>query len=178
VEETACVERIDICFGPIEQEDFMPNYDIFIKNVEPLKVVSVRGVVPKPPDQNLLWHELGAYLARQRIHPKGASLALYHGKERDWDIEVCQQVAEDLAPTNRVNVYSLPGIETMACVIHAGPLVKIGAAHDALLQWLEENHYRIVGPYREVCIRAAYPDGNQNDPNTRAEIQYPVEKVG
>ena len=159
----------------------MPIYDIVIKKVEPMKIVSVRGVVPKPPDQNLLWRELGAYLARQRIHPKGACFALYHDeeyKDRDWDIEVCQQVTEDLVPTNRIKVYNLPGIETMACVIHAGPLVKIARAHDAILKWADENKYRIVGPGREVCIRAAYPDGNQNDPNTMTEVQYPVEKVG
>ena len=158
----------------------MPRYDIVIKKVEPIKVVSIRGVVPKPSDQDLLWRELGAYLARQRIHPKGASFALYHGddhKDRDWDIEVCQQVAEDLVPTSRIKVYSLPGAETMACVIHAGPLVNIARAYDAILQWLNENQYQIAGPGREVYIRAAYPDGNQNDPNTMTEIQYPVEKM-
>lgn len=158
----------------------MAKYDVVIKKVEPMKVVSVRGVVPKPPDQNLLWRELGTYLVQQRIHPKGACLALYHGgepKDDDWDIEVCQQVAEDLVPTSRIKVYSLPGIETMASVIHAGPLLKIGAAYDAIQNWLAENQYQIAGPCREVCIRAAYPDGNQNDPNTMTEIQYPVEKI-
>ena len=158
----------------------MAKYDVVIKKVEPMKVVSVRGVVPKPPDQNLLWRELGTYLVQQRIHPKGACLALYHGgehKDDDWDIEVCQQVAEDLVPTSRIKVYSLPGIETMACVIHVGPLVKISAAHDAILKWLDENQYQIAGPCREICIRAAYPDGNQNDSNTMTEIQYPVERI-
>ncbi len=158
----------------------MQRYEIVIKKVEAIKVASVRGVVPKPPDQELLWRELGAYLARQRVRPKGASFALYHGddhKDREWDIEVCQQIAEDLAPTNRIKVYSLPGTETMACVLHAGPLAKITNAYGAILQWLDENQYQIVGPCREVYLRAAYPDGNQNDPNAMTEIQYPVEKV-
>ncbi len=158
----------------------MQRYEIVIKKVEPIKVASVRGVVPKPSDQDLLWRELGAYLARQRIRPKGVSFALYHGedpKDREWDIEVCQQIAEDLAPTNRIKVYSLPGAETMACVLHAGPLAKITNAHGAILQWLSENQYQIVGPGREVYLRAAYPDGNQNDPNAMTEIQSPVEKV-
>jgi effector-binding domain-containing protein len=174
------LERVDIWLRQIEQEGLMPRYDIVIKKVEPMKVVSVRGVVPKPPDQNLLWRELGAYLARQRIRPKGACLALYHDKEhkdRDWDIEVCQQVTEDLVPASRIKVYSLPGVETMACVIHAGPLVNIVKAYETILKWMDENKYRIVGPSREVYIREAYPDSNQNDPNTMTEIQYPVEKV-
>lgn len=158
----------------------MIRYEIAIKKVEPMKVVSVRGVVPKPPDQVLLWRELGIYLARQHIRPKGACFAVYHDEERkdcDWDIEVCQQVTEDLVPTNRIKVYSLPGIETMASVVHAGPLVNIAKAYEAILKWLKENQYQIAGPCREICIRAAYPDGNQNDPNTMTEVQYPVEKV-
>ncbi len=171
------MERVDV----IAEEDLMFRYEIVIKKVEPMKVVSVRGVVPKPPDQELLWRELGAYLARQHIRPKGASFALYHDenpKDRDWDIEVCQQVTENLASTSRIKVYDLPGSETMACVVHAGSLVNIPKAYEAILNWLDENQYQIAGPCREVYIRAAYPDGNQNDPNTMTEIQYPVERVG
>lgn len=158
----------------------MPRYEIIIKKVDSIKVASVRGVVPAPPDQSMLWRELGAYLARQHIHPKGACFALYHNdhKEGGWDIEVCQQITEDLVPTNRINIYGLPGIETMACVTHAGPLGKIAQAYDAILKWLEDNRYQIIGPCREISIRAAYPDGNQNDPNTVTEIQYPVAKTG
>ncbi len=158
----------------------MFRYDIVIKKVDPMKVVSVRGVVPQPQDQSMLWRELGAYLARQHIRPQGANFALYHDaehKDREWDIEVCQQVAEDLPPTSRIKVYSLPAVETMACVVHAGPFVKISAAYNAILKWLDDNQYRIVGPWREVYIREAYPDGNQNDANAMTEIQYPVEKV-
>jgi effector-binding domain-containing protein len=171
--------QAEILARHIEQEDLMLRYEIVIKKVEPIKVASIRGVVAKPPDQSMLWRELGAFLAQQHIRPMGPCLVLYHDhKDRDWDIEVCEQVAEDVASTDRIQAYCLPSIETMACVIHDGPFVKIGAAYDAILNWLDENQYRIVGPGREVYIREAYPDGNQNDPNTMTEIQYPVEKVG
>src|SRR5512142_622558 len=63
-EETARLERVDLWLRQIEQEDFMSKYDVVIKKIEPMKVVSVRGVVPKPPDQSTLWQELGAYLAQ------------------------------------------------------------------------------------------------------------------
>ena len=158
----------------------MPEYDVVIKKIKPMKVASVRGVIPQPSDQSSLWRQLATYLMQQHVRPSGTCFALYHDREykdRDWDIEVCQQVAEDLVPTSRIKVYSLPGIETMASVIHAGPLAKIGAAYDAIQNWLDENQYQIAGPCREVCIRAAYPEGNQNDPNTMTEIQYPVEKI-
>jgi DNA-binding transcriptional MerR regulator len=180
-EETARLERVETWLRQIEQEDFMSKYDIVIKKVEPMKVVSVRGVVPRPPDQSSLWQELGKYLAQQHVRTSGACFALYHDeeyKDRDWDIEVCEQVSEDLAPTSRVKAYSLPAVETMACVIHAGPFVTIGEAYDAILKWLDENKYHIVGPCREVCIREPRPSFNQNDPETMTEIQYPVEKVG
>jgi effector-binding domain-containing protein len=148
--------------------------------VEPIKVASVRSVVPTPPEQRPLWAELGSYMAQERVRPVGPCFSLYHDeehKDRDWDIEVCEQIADELPPTKQVKVYSLPAVETMACVIHAGPFATIGEAYDAVLKWVDENGYRIVGPCREVYLRTAQPDGNQDDPGTVSEIQFPVEKA-
>lgn len=159
----------------------MSRYDVVIKKVEPIKVASVRGVVPKPPDQRSLWAQLGAYLAQQHVRASGPCFALYHDeeyKDRDWDIEVCEQITEDLPSTKQVKVHSLPAVEAMACVVHTGSFATIGESYDAILKWMDENKYQIVGPCREVVLREPKPDGNQNDPETVVEIQYPVEKVG
>jgi effector-binding domain-containing protein len=103
---------------------------------------------------------------------------VYHDedyKEKDWDIEVCQPIEGDVQETDRVSVRELAGAEKMACVVHHGPFVTIGEAYDALMKWTSENGYRIIGPAREVYLRSA-EEGNQNDPDTLTEIQFPVEK--
>jgi DNA-binding transcriptional MerR regulator len=180
-EEAERLERVDIWLRQIEQENSMSRYDVVIKKVEPIKVASVRGVVPTPPEQGPLWAELGNYLTRQNVRPSGPCFSLYHDKEykeRDWDIEVCEQISEDLPSTRQVKVHSLPAVETMACVIHTGPFATIGESYNAILKWLDENKYQIVGPCREIVLREPKTENGQNDPETVVEIQYPVAKAG
>jgi len=177
-DETERLRRVEARLRQIEQEHIMSKYDIITRTVPPLKVASLRAVVPKPPDQGRLWHELEGYLASQHVKPVGPCLSLYHDDEyveQDWDVEVCEPVDVDLSGSESVIVRDLPEVDTMACLVYHGPFVDIGEAYDALLKWIGENNYHIVGPAREVYLREAQ-EGNQNDPDTVTEIQFPVEK--
>jgi DNA-binding transcriptional MerR regulator len=191
-EEAERLKRIEARLRQIEQEDSMCKYDVVIKKVEPFKVASLRGVVPTPPEQGSLWRDLEGYLAMQHVRPSGACLSLYHDeeyKEQDWDIEVCEPLAEDIPASKRVEVKVLPVVETMACTIHHGSLVSISEAYDAIMRWVDENGYRIIGPVREVYLKEARNVGqtdpetgtavnvSQTDPETVTEIQIPVEKA-
>ena len=157
----------------------MSKYDVVIKKVEPIKVASVRGVVPTPPDQRSLWDELMGSLHQQGARMIGPPMAIYHDKEfkeRDWDIEVSMPISDEMTPDKRVKVHNLPAVETMACVVHTGPFATIGEAYDAIAKWVDQNGYQIVGPGREINLRLPERLGDQNDPNTVNEIQFPVEK--
>jgi len=179
-EEAERLERIRSRLRQIEQENFMSNYDVVIKKIEPIKIASVRGVVPQPPDQRSLWDELLGYLEQQKARMIGVPMAIYHDpdhRERDWDIEVCLPVADGLASHEPVKVYDLPQVETMACVVHAGPFATLPEAYDALAKWIDENGYHIVGPARELNIKLPEKPGDQNDPGTINEVQIPVEKI-
>jgi DNA-binding transcriptional MerR regulator len=178
--ETERLERVERWLRQIEQEDSMSQYDVVIKKIEPVKVASIRGVVPTPPDQGALWGELMASLDQQKARMIGPPMAIYHDgefKEHDWDIEVCMPIVDEMTPDERLKVYSMPGFATAACVVHAGPFTTIGQAYDAIAKWISENGYQIVGPWRELNLRPPEPPGNQNDLNTLNEIQFPVEKV-
>jgi effector-binding domain-containing protein len=180
-EEAARLERVELWLREIEQEDSMSKYDVVIKNIEPTKVASVRGVVPTPPDQRSLWDELMGYLHQKGTRMIGPPMAVYHDKEfkeRDWDIEVVMPISDETPSDQRVQVYDLPGAEKMACVVHTGSFATIGEAYDALAKWIDQNGYQIVGPGRELNLRLPDKLGDQNDPNTVNEIQFPVEKVG
>jgi effector-binding domain-containing protein len=124
--------------------------------------------------------EVDCFTSYRKARMIGPPMAIYHDpefKERDWDIEVCMPIADELAPTERVKIYSVPGFDTVACVVYTGPFATIGEAYDALAKWIDEHGYRIAGPGRELNLRVPEPLGNQNDPNTVNEIQFPVEKV-
>ena len=173
------LERIRARLRQIEQEDGMSKYDVVIKSMDEIRVASVRGVVPTPPEQGGLWQELEDYLAMKNVRPISACLTLYHDdefKERDWDIEVCEPIEAELGESSSVKVRTLPAVRTLASTIHNGPFVTIGEAYNAIGKWITDNGYRIVGPCREIYLHNA-SDGNQNDPNTVSEIQFPVEKI-
>jgi len=177
-EQSGRLRRVEARLRQIEQERIMSKYDVVIKKVEPLKVAALRGVVPTPPDQGRLWQELEDYLAAQNIRPAGPCLSLYHDdeyKEQDWDIEVCEPIEGSLPESGQVKVRQLPGAEMAACVVHHGPFVAIGEAYDALMKWVSASGYHIIGPSREVYLREA-KNGDQNDPDTITEIQFPVAK--
>jgi effector-binding domain-containing protein len=178
-EEAERLERIGARLRQIEQEDGMSKYDVVIKGVEEIKVASVRGVVPTPPEQGVLWQELEEYLAQKQVRPIGACLTLYHDdeyKERDWDVEVCEPIDADLGESQRIRVRTLSAVETLACTIHNGPFATLGEAYNAIGKWITENNYRIVGPCREIYLHTP-GDSNQHDPDTVTEIQFPVEKI-
>jgi effector-binding domain-containing protein len=178
-EEATRLERVERWLREIEQEDSMSKYDVVIKKIEPVRVASVRGVVPTPPDQRSLWDELMNYLNQKGARMIGPPMAIYHDKEfkeRDWDIEVVMPIVDDLVSENSVKVYDLPASEKTACVVHTGPFATLGEAYDALAKWIDENGYHIVGPGRELNLKLPEKLGDQNDPNTINEIQFPVEK--
>ena len=180
-EESERLERVELWLRQIEQEDSMSTYDVVIKKIEPLRVASIRGVVPTPPDQRSLWDELLGYLQKRGARMIGPPMAIYHDKEfkeRDWDIEVVMPLSEEIPSHQPVNVHELSGAEKMACVVHTGPFVTIGEAYDALAKWIGQNGYQIVGPGRELNLRLPEKLGDQHDPNTVNEIQFPVEKTG
>ena len=179
-EEVDRLERVDIWLKQIEQEDSMSKYDVVIKKVEPINMASIRGVVPTPPEQGSLWNELEGYLASMNVHPTGACFTLYHDeehKERDWDIEVCEPIATTLAPGKRVQTRELPAVMMMACTIHHGPFTTIGEAYDAILKWIDINGYQVAGPCREIYLQPPKRQGDQSDPGTITEIQFPVKKM-
>jgi DNA-binding transcriptional MerR regulator len=179
-EEAERLERIRSWLRQIERENFMSKYDVVIKKIEPIKIASVRGVVPTPPEQRVLWDTLLKYLEEQKARIGGPPMAIYHDpdtRDRDWDIEVCLPVTDGLASHDRVQVYDLPQVEMMACVVHAGTFATLQQAYDALAKWIDENGYHIAGPARELNIKLPEKPGDQNDPNTINEVQFPVAKT-
>lgn len=158
----------------------MSGYDVIIKRVDPMLVASVRGVVPTPPDQSELWCDLLTQIESQQGRILAPCISLYHdpdGKERDWDIEVCAPVAPGLVAQGKMAVATLPGFETVASVIHNGPFAAIGQAYDAIARWIDQHGYRITGLCREVNLRPPTTPGDQHDPATVCEIQFPVERA-
>lgn len=104
----------------------------------------------------------------------GPCLAVWHQPAEIHANEVAEAavpIDRSIAGAERVKVYKLPSVQVVS-VVHHGEFDNFRQEHTALLQWIEANDYRIIGPYREIYINHA--SGNMADAAT--EIQYPVEQ--
>jgi effector-binding domain-containing protein len=178
-EEQDRLARVEARLRQIEEEGKMPTYEVVVKKVPAQCIASVRGVIPTYSEQGELWSELESYLAQNGVRATGPCFTRYHDaeyKERDVDAEVCEPIDANLRGTARVKVYDLPVTETMASVVHHGPFNTLTQAYNVLLQWIQQNGYRICGPDREIYLEVGEPV-RQDDPSYVTEIQMPVEKV-
>jgi effector-binding domain-containing protein len=178
-EEQARLARVEARLMQIEQGGKMPTHEVAIKKIPPLRVASIRGIIPAYNQPGQLWGELYGVLGAQKIPFTGPCLTTYHDteyKEQEVDAEVCQPVNASPRELGRIKIVDLPAV-SMACVVHAGTYDTLNEAYNALTSWMEQNQYRIAGPMREVYLKSAEQgEVRQDDPSYVTEIQCPIEK--
>ena len=180
IEETrARLARVEARLRQIELEDKMPDYEVTIKKLPPMRVAGVRGIIPAYNQQGELWAELEKAMHLHAIQPAGPCFAIYHDPgyvEHNPDTEACFPV--DAAPLTegRFKVYDLPGGDFVS-IIHKGPFNTLNLAVNALLKWIEQNGYRIIGPNREIYLYTGQGPVRQDDPTYVTENQFPVEMI-
>jgi effector-binding domain-containing protein len=176
-EELGKLERVEARLRLIEQEAVMSDYDVGIKKIDPILVAGVRGIIPTYPEQGLLWQKLEGYLQQQGAVPSGPCFTVYYSDEPEIDAEVCEPLSAPLPAAGQVLVHQLPAVDKMASLVHRGPFTTLVEAYNALIKWIETNGYRITGPGRELYLEIPKKPGDQNDPDTLTEIQFPVVKA-
>ena len=176
-DEEARLRRLETLLSRTDKENGMSSYDVTLKKTDPVKIASLRGIVPTYADQGALWEELFGYLGQKGAGFAGTPLAIYYDeeyKERDVDLEVCVPVSADVEETGRIRMSDLPGGEDIASVIHKGPFEGVHAAYTAVLEWMAGNGYELNGPVREVYLT----DPKQIAPEDYiTDVQVPVRKA-
>jgi len=102
-DEQERLERIETRLRQIELEDKMSQYDVVIKQVDPISVACLRGLIPAYSAQGTLWETLESYLAEQDVKPIGPCFTLYFDEgheDADIDAMVCEPIDVDLADFN------------------------------------------------------------------------------
>jgi effector-binding domain-containing protein len=172
-EEEARLARVAARLRQIEQEGMMPDYEIVLKEVEPLTIAAAREVVPTvdqmPARCGALCAQVAGLVGRAGLREAGPWFALYYNPtytERDIDVEMAVPVEGAAGAGVRL----LPGA-TVASTIHQGSLDTILDAYAAIGRWIETSGHQIAGPCREIYLR----DPQHPDPIT--EIQFPVARA-
>ncbi|MEO8285387.1 MAG: MerR family transcriptional regulator [Chloroflexota bacterium] len=171
--------RVQARIEQIEKEGKMPDYEVVVKSVEPVRVGIIKDSVPSMEVVNVtlsrLFEEVGRYIVGNGGQISGPPTALWYSGPSMPPAEMEVAVAfptESAIPTNeRVQIEELPAVDTMASVVHRGPFSTIGEAYAALMHWLEQSPYQAAGPTRELNLEFE-PTGDPNKWVT--EIQLPV----
>ena len=168
----------------IELEAEKPAYDITLKNVAPLKVLSKRQTVPHIMQMSSFctqfFTELFDFVDRQRLSFTGHPFILYHTNGftlEDVDVEVC--IALDHESLQRLElaapftVRNLSGTKQMASLLHHGYFHELDRATKALLLWLGENGYHSAGAAREIHLSGPVIKTGKDKPVV-VEMQVPI----
>ena len=161
----------------IEMEGKMPDYQIVIKNIEPMNIASVRDTVPDIQEMDRLWEILKTVRTNHASSITGPLMAIYHDmeyREKNVDVEVAVPINEEISLPDPIKVRNIPG-ETIASLIHKGPYETMDAAYQALMTWCESNGYELAGPDRHLFLRTHKDVDNPEE--YISEMQQPVRKV-
>jgi predicted transcriptional regulator YdeE/DNA-binding transcriptional MerR regulator len=193
--ERSRLERVEARLRRIEQEGQMPDHEVVLKSVPPRTVVGIRRVIPGYHEVGRLFAELDEYLehhglATGALAPRIAVYYEVQGNEQGIDAEVAVPVAAARAKPPAV-VHELPGVRSMACLVHQGGYDSLGDAYSAAMAWIEGNGFRVAGPTREVYLHEPDLWPGSAEPRLRAtvrpaatgdasqqiiDVQFPVQK--
>lgn len=175
--ERSRLNRVAARIHQIEQENMMSSTDVVIKTVAPIRVASIREILPLYSAIGQLFNELIGYLQQHGVYQFDYCTAIWHDaeyKESDVDGEAVIAIDRAVPATDRIQVYDLPSYAAIACVIHQGSYSSLSRSYNQLLSWIEANGYEIIGPNREFYIQG----GPEQDNETYVtEIQFPVQKA-
>ncbi len=170
--------RIAARLRHIEQEGTMPNYEVRLKSVEPLRVASIREIVPMGTDLGRSFQKIAAYLDQQHIQHMQPDMRLFYSHykwydgEMGIDIETAIPLSTEIPANEQISTRTLAG-GLMAYTIHTGSDIALGQAHMALHNWIQDNMYRVIGPPRQFHLQRAE---HLAQSEYVTEVQFPIEK--
>ncbi len=160
-----------------KQEAYLMNYDIVIKEIEPIQVASIRDFIPSYSEQGHLWEELGKYIEKYEVKVLPGCMVIYHDngyRDERIDAEIIEPIAGSFPDSDRIKCRVLEGVKEMATVVHKGTYQSLHMAYTAVCKWIEENGYEIIAAPRELYLKGEWIT---NDPNEYiTELQFPVSK--
>ena len=160
-----------------KEEAFYLNYDILLKEIEPIQVAALRDFIPGYSQQGPLWRELFIYLREHKVKVLQGATVIYHYGEcgnGSIDTEIIVPIGCRFLKSDRIKYRLLEGVKEAATLVHKGSYQTLHQAYEAISKWIEENDYEIVQPPREVYLKGHLMTDDPNEYIT--ELQFPVKK--
>jgi effector-binding domain-containing protein len=152
---------------------------ISLKDVEACRVASIKGTGTYEEIGKVLMDLFRWVLERRAkvvsypmiIYPEGIEDLHTGGGEFEACIPIDQEMK--IAGAGSVKIKDIPAV-SVAFAKHMGAVSEVEAVHDQILEWVEENGYRVTGPSRELFLTNPM---EVSEEELLTEIQIPVEAV-
>lgn len=153
-------------------------YEVELKEIEAVKVLSLRGIIPEYNQEGLLWERLGRYMGEHKIAGHGDGYSTYYDEvhmEENPDVEIAIPVDELGENDGEFIFKEYEKIPLAATLRFSGPFDGgYEAASEKLAVWMEKNDYSFAGNLRGHVLVS--PDDEQNPEKWMTELQVPVIK--
>ena len=153
-------------------------YEVELKKLPAVKVLSLRGIIPHYREEELLWEKLGKFIGKNQIQCHGGGYSTFFDeeyKESGPDVEIAVPVEEPGTSRGEFVYKEYEEIPLVATIRFSGPFDGgYDAASEKLAGWMEQNGYVFAGNLRGHVIIA--PDEQPDPEKWLTELQAPVMK--
>ena len=171
--ENARLVRVEARIRQMKESMRHDAYDVILRDVESELVATYREGAADDDRIQQMFDLVETYVAQfDQARADRPPFTIYYDdeyRERDIDAEVAVPLNYAIPEGESIRVRQTPPQTQVACAIHLGGYSTIYQAYNALLGWIETNHYQMVGPIREVYIRYGADGLNLALPQTYLE---------
>jgi DNA-binding transcriptional MerR regulator len=157
--------------------------DVVVKAIPPQRYLALRETFPDVASVRRIVIQVAALVPpKMPASSLGQIAFVVHSQMFDpdaFDFEVGylltgkSPAAIQISEERKLTVCDLPAIETVATLAHTGSINDIHHSYGLLGTWVEQQHWRIVGPGRQVFLQLPQPGHD----DAVIELQLPVNKT-
>jgi effector-binding domain-containing protein len=154
-------------------------YDVEVKNLPAVRVLSLREIIPGGEDEPAMWDKLAAFAKANNVpYAQNGGYSLYHDdeyKDSDLDVEIAVPVSEFGTDKDGFKYRELEALPQAATIQFSGSYHGYSAAIEKLAKWVEQNGYVLDGMIRGLAIKT-YANASSED-DFLTELQVSIKKA-
>ncbi|MGO0884838.1 MerR family transcriptional regulator [Clostridioides difficile] len=178
-EEKLRANKLKEAIEHIQKNEIEKHYNISLKRIEEIPIISLRRKMNSPFEEELLWKELTQFVVQNNIaidQTRYNNIAIYHDIEDTddrVDIEVTFIVKKLGTSSGNICFRMLESVEVMASMMVYGPYSNLEVAYSSFVQWLIEHNEYSIGYYSRQITIVDYRH-TDNPQEYLTEIQIPL----
>lgn len=178
VTEQGKLEKISDMSSKLEKERAKVIYEVELKKLPAVNVLSLREMIPSGDAEFELWKRIEAFTRQNDVDCDMNGYSIYYDdehKEADLDVEIAVPVSASGRDVDGFVYRTLDAIPQAATIRFSGSYENYSAAVERLAAWMEQNGYEFAGSMRGLTITG--PQSGAKTKDFMTELQIPVKKV-